>query len=65
MGMISQDIYGTSESRINRFQAMAIGPGEGTVPLCFARFTPRPEIQQLVFIKSIFFLIYFAGVPPL
>lgn len=42
------DIYGTAETRINRVQAMAIGPGEGNVRLCFARFTHLPKIQQLV-----------------
>lgn len=42
------DIYGTEETRIQRVQAMAIGPGEGTVRLCFARFTHLPEIQKLI-----------------
>jgi hypothetical protein len=42
------DIYGTNESRISRVQAMAIGPGEGDVRLCFARFSHLEDIQKLV-----------------
>ena len=42
------DIYGSAEARIHRVQAMAIGPGEGTVRLCFARFTHRSDVQKRV-----------------
>lgn len=42
------DLYGTSETRIQRVQALAVGPGEGTVRLCYARFSHLPRIQELI-----------------
>jgi hypothetical protein len=42
------DLYGTSETRIQRVQALAVGPGEGTVRLCYARFSHLPSIRKLI-----------------
>jgi hypothetical protein len=42
------DIYERNEEEINRMQAIGFGMGEGTVRLCYLRFSQRPEIQVLV-----------------
>ncbi len=42
------DIYEDNEEQINRMQAIGFGMGEGTVRLCYLRFSQRPEIQLLV-----------------
>jgi hypothetical protein len=42
------DIYEDNEEEINRMQAIGFGMGEGTVRLCYLRFSQRPEIQLLV-----------------
>lgn len=40
------DKYTSAEVELNRVQAIAIGEKEGSVKLCFARFSHRPEIQS-------------------
>ena len=42
------DIYEKNEEEINRTQAIGFGMGEGTVRLCYLRFSQRPEIQVLI-----------------
>lgn len=42
------DIYEDNEKQIHRMQAIAFGPGEGTVRLCYLLFSHLPEIQTLV-----------------
>jgi hypothetical protein len=42
------DIYSTQEAKLDRVQAMAIGPREGKVRLCFARGSHTPEIQRWI-----------------
>jgi hypothetical protein len=42
------DIYEDEEALIHRTQAIAIGLGEGTVRLCYLRFSHNPEIQSLI-----------------
>lgn len=40
------DRYGSGD--LHRVQAMAIGPGEGSVKLCFGRFTHRHRFQKIL-----------------
>lgn len=40
--------YGKEELELNRSQAMAIGPNEGSVRLCFARFSHCPDVQSAI-----------------
>lgn len=42
------DIYSTQEAKLDRVQAMAIGPREGKVRLCFARGSHTPEVQRWI-----------------
>ena len=60
------DIYEDEESLIHRTQAIAIGLGEGTVRLCYLRFSHNPEIQGLINIicgKNIYSARGFQAVP--
>ena len=42
------DIYSDVEKTINRHQAMAIGPNEGHIKMCFLRFSNNTEVQDLI-----------------
>lgn len=50
-GVLTQphvDIYEDSEQRINRMQAMGIGAGEGSIRLCYLRFSNNPDVKRLI-----------------
>jgi hypothetical protein len=42
------DIYERAEESIHRMQAIAFGPAEGRVRLCYLRFSQRPEVRALI-----------------